>query len=889
MSLFKKNDDILDRAVDEVTGETVDPAVVEAAASRVWERLSQGAPVHRMETNPVNTEANPEIHSLRGCDDFQALIPAYLRGELPPARALLFEDHTRSCVPCRRALREAKEGHKTEVHRAVADRSRQSRIVWQSLAAALVVGLGIGLFFLIGEMMAGGSKMARVESVQGFLFQVDGASIHPVGAGDMLDEGQEIRTAKGSNAVVRMTDGSRIEMSERANVSLEASRKGNTIHLDGGRVMVEAAKQKDRRHLFVETNDALVSVVGTIFSVNDGIKGTRVSVVEGEVRVKQARRDDILHPGDQVATHASVAAVPIAKEIAWSRNAAKYDQLLAELTALGKDIDAQVERPGLRYSTKLLDLAPEDTRAWIALPNLSKSLNETQRILDQRVDTNPTVRQWWSETLGTAEKQAKFRAMIEEIGDLGKYLGEEVAVAVSADEGDNLVILAEVTNEASFRAVLEQEAAKHGGKDKIVIVTDPTSIPAGHSDVLYAWIGNGLFVASPNGSGIARVAAVANGGTNPFTASTFHARIAQEYQDGAGWVFAADLTGMMKEDAADTEAEALGIHDMQHFIVNRQEVDGRADTRAALTFNQQRRGIASWLAAPASMGALTFISPDANLAAAFIVRKPVDLLDDLLKSSPEMAAELEKLRQEEGFDVREDLAAPLGGEVAMAVDGPLLPTPSWKLIAEVYDPARLQHTFEEAVRRINAEVSKEGKGKLTLTQEQSGGHTFYTITGHMTGEAQAKLSVHYVFEEGYFVAAPSRALLERSLQQRESGVNLASHPKFRDLLGQDGQVNVSGFFYQNLAPVLDSASGLIPQGNSKDGAAFRNLILGQGPTLVYAYAEEDRILFASSSTSPLGLNLQTLAGFGGILGVMDEAHNAADTAVETETSNVSAR
>jgi hypothetical protein len=196
---------------------------------------------------------------------------------------------------------------------------------------------------------------------------------------------------------------------------------------------------------------------------------------------------------------------------------------------------------------------------------------------------------------------------------------------------------------------------------------------------------------------------------------------------------------------------------------------------------------------------------------------------------------------------------------------------------------------------VNAEVTKEGKGKLTLTQTQSGGHTFYTITGQITGDAgeQAKLSVHYVFEEGYLVAAPSQALLERSLQQRESGVSLASHPKFRDLLGQDGQVNVSAFFYQNLGPVLDSASGLIPEGKGpggQDGAALKNLILGQGPTLVYAYAEEDRILFASSSNSPLGLNLQTLAGFGGILGVMDEAHSeAVEEAVESETSGTSAR
>jgi hypothetical protein len=143
----------------------------------------------------------------------------------------------------------------------------------------------------------------------------------------------------------------------------------------------------------------------------------------------------------------------------------------------------------------------------------------------------------------------------------------------------------------------------------------------------------------------------------------------------------------------------------------------------------------------------------------------------------------------------------------------------------------------------------------------------------------------YTFEDGYLVAAPTRALLERSLQQRESGVNLASHPKFRDLLGQDGQVNVSAFVYQNLQPVLESAGKLVPQeikGSGKENQ-LKNLILGQGPTLIYAYAEEDRILFASTNTSPLGLNLQTLAGMGGVLGMMDHAHGEAER-MQAETS-----
>ena len=191
----------------------------------------------------------------------------------------------------------------------------------------------------------------------------------PLAAGETIDEGEEVRTAKGSTAVVRMADGSRIEMGERASFALDAGYKGNTIELARGRIIVQAAKKRPR-HLFVATRDALVSVTGTIFSVNSGTKGARVSVIEGEVRVKQARNESVLHPGDQVTTHASVSR-PIREEIAWSRNAKQYDELLAELTALGKEIDAQVERPGLRYSTRLLDLAPAGTTVWIALPNLS--------------------------------------------------------------------------------------------------------------------------------------------------------------------------------------------------------------------------------------------------------------------------------------------------------------------------------------------------------------------------------------------------------------------------------------------------------------------------------------------------------------------------------------
>lgn len=156
-----------------------------------------------------------------------------------------------------------------------------------------------------------------------------------------------------------------------------------TINLERGQVIVQAAKQRDRK-LFVQTDDSLVSVTGTIFSVNSGAKGSRVSVVEGEVHVDHAGRNDVLHAGGQVTTHDSIEHTRIKDEIAWSRDAGRYNQML---DAIRNQIDQQLAMPGNRYSTRLLDLAPENTVVYVAIPNISETLaraNETCRRICRR-------------------------------------------------------------------------------------------------------------------------------------------------------------------------------------------------------------------------------------------------------------------------------------------------------------------------------------------------------------------------------------------------------------------------------------------------------------------------------------------------------------------------
>ena len=92
------NEPALEQAMAEIRDDAVDPAVVEAAAARVWARLAQAA------------QAGPVEH-IRSCGDFQALIPEYRAGRLTDARAMLIKDHLHECVACRRVY----EGRVTEI------------------------------------------------------------------------------------------------------------------------------------------------------------------------------------------------------------------------------------------------------------------------------------------------------------------------------------------------------------------------------------------------------------------------------------------------------------------------------------------------------------------------------------------------------------------------------------------------------------------------------------------------------------------------------------------------------------------------------------------------------------------------------------------------------
>ena len=853
----------LEQAIAGLRADQPESEVLRAAGARVWQPLGQ----------EVAASATA-VASIRGCDDIRTLLPQYRRGQLSPARALLVEDHLHECVDCRR---EAETGQRASTSplpwKQELPKATQGHLRWVMAAAAVLI-VGVSVYFAQDRYLASPAGMrARVESLSGGLYRVGfSGNEQALKPGDELQEGERVRTAGDSQATLRLGDGSVVEMNERAEFAVSMHRKDTTIALDRGKIIVQAAKRSSG-HLYVAAPDCRVSVTGTVFAVNSGIKGSRVSVIEGEVRVAEAGVTSVLHSGDQRSTNASVGSVPVKQEIAWSQNLDKHLALLAEFAHLENKLET-VKMPELRYQSNLLPLLPSSTILYASIPNLGDAVDQANKLFQQELQESQVLRDWWQQA--QSKKGApKYDEVIEYVHDLSQYLGNEIVFSVSHDGHSGPPLVIAQVQRPGLRQFIEQELAKHVDPKKpgTVRVFDETEIASatapGNGRGLFLLVRPDFVAAAVEIAPLQQLNAVLNQGQGGgFAATPFGQRMAASYQQGAGLLFGANLQAMASGHAAAHHAgerhvgeghksdfQSTGLADVQYLIAERKDIAGQVTNRAELTFTGPRHALASWLAAPAPIGGLDFVSKDAAAAAAFVSKSPAQMLDDVFNTAtsanPEAKAHIAKGEADLKINFHQDLADTLGGEITFALDGPLLPTPAWKVVVEVYNPGRLQTTIQQLVADANDHI-KNQDAKATLEQASVNGLTYYTL--HFT-DGTKSAEVVYTFTDGYMVLGPSRALVMNAVAVKQSGNSLARSSSFRSLLPQDQHADVSALVYQNLAPVVGP---IMQQLSPSQLQSLQQLAAETKPSVVCAYGEPNSIRVASASRF-FGLDLNTFA------------------------------
>ena len=202
---------------------------------------------------------------------------------------------------------------------------------------------------------------------------------------------------------------------------------------------------------------------------------------------------------------------------------------------------------------------------------------------------------------------------------------------------------------------------------------------------LYVWIQNNLFAGSPKLQQLQSLEAViAGGGQSSFTATRSAIASRRFIQDGAGLLVAANLEKVVEQtraermkdkDAAKNEsALAVGHSECEVLRVQPERLEWKDEYRS-VTLVQRHATRHSRVASFAWTNgiALEYISPEANVVAGFVVKDPhrwLTIFSACWKQCRPVRKTIDQQASARGLNIRNDIAMPLGGEFAFAIDGP---------------------------------------------------------------------------------------------------------------------------------------------------------------------------------------------------------------------------
>lgn len=826
---------ILEQATDAVRADVPTADALTASMQRAAHRLGMAGTTDAMQT-------------IQNCEGVRSLLDGYRAGTLPEPRRLLVESHLHECGACLRLLREGEKGATLDwsAPRVARPAPRHPRAWGWGVAFATAV-LVTGFFFYRAYWQVPPGVRAEVQSVDGAAYLISDSGDRPVLAGAVLHEGDLLRTAGDARAVVRLADGSVVQMNQRSTLSVGARGKDMTVALNRGAVIVEAA-HRTTGHLYVRTPDCRVAVTGTIFSVDAGLKGSRVGVLQGSVQVAHAGTNAVLRPGEQLATDDNLAPEPLQAQFTWSPDRQKYIGILAQLALVQHRI-AQIPFPEPRSSSDLLARMPANTELYVSIPNLGEFLNEANTIFQDQLNQSPELQAWWAH--GQTQNQAELNEFVGKVHDISQYLGDEIVIAgVQNGNRSTVAMIADVQRSGLKEELQNQFATAEGG----LTVLDPASLataPATAKRGGYALVREHEVIFAETLDALRLFNAQLDAGESGFAGSAFGSQIAAAYSRGAGILLAADLHAMLQSGMAhgpqgadkQKKLESTGLAGVEYLIAEHRERNGMPANHLNLEFAGTRQRMASWLGSPAPMGSLDFVSPNAAMAVATLTKDPASIADDLMamasqaKGTPVDWSEADAKLQ---VSVRNDLAANLGGDFLLALDGPALPTPAWKMVIEVNNPAALESALERMTTALDAQTSGTKAHPMRIEPDTAGGRQYYTVRDETTGTPVAQ----YTFADGFMIVAPERAQLMDALRAHASGNSLARSTAFRALLPKDENENYSAVAYQNLSPVL---TPLLSQFSGEAADALRKLAADSRPTVICAWGQDNRIEAASDS------------------------------------------
>jgi hypothetical protein len=796
------SEDRLERALQEMKDEAVDAGTLEAARGRVWEAVNAGSAT---------------------CAEFRQDFRAYLANELGDSRRTLVQDHLSRCPGCRTRIAEMK-GERTIIAMPVRSSSRWMK--WGGLAAAATLLLSVAYLGrgTIDTMMAPGGPRATVVSANGGLYRLSAGA---VGAGAAIGERESVRTGPGAHAVLRLADGSTVDVNERTELFVTAAWSGQAVHLQRGDIIVKAAKQR-RGWLQVLTRDSIAAVKGTVFAVSAGMGGSVVSVVEGSVAVKQPGTEKLLSPGQQAASSPALAT-SVADAVSWSPDAEQYLELLGSFVKIERALAAV---PGqMRTSATLLPHLPAGAVVYGTVPNPGITIDRALALAEEQSAQNATFEAWWNSETGQ-----RLRQIVSQLQSVSPLLGDEI------------VFCASVAAEMSDPVPMVMARVQPGKRAELASTLETLFAAAGEPSAPYS-VSDDVLVVSSSPSQLSW----ALGHLGQGAGSAFAAVLAQRYQRGVGWLIGMDAPPLVKAASGDDAPpiELAGMIGMKYLFLEQRAPAGAEENEVTFAFEGPRTGMGSWLADAGSGGAAEYLPADALAAGYVSTREPLQLFEEfaaqITKSEPDFERGLTTLEEKLGAGFIQNLTAAWGTESALALTGFSASGPTWVMASLANNPPVIDSSLKQLIDMFNAELGPDEQAKrIVFEQESANGRTWSTIK-----PGGLPLTVTWTYDRGYMVAASDRGGAERAIATANGGTPLVWSPDFLGQLPSSAGLHPAAFGWLNVKGAGAILSPLI------QSPALRELVAGRDPILVVFDGTPEQI-HASSRTRVSGLILDAM-------------------------------
>jgi hypothetical protein len=530
-------------------------------------------------------------------------------------------------------------------------------------------------------------------------------------------------------------------------------------------------------------------------------------------------------------------------DMSWLQDLLKNKELMADLSKFTERLKASVQYPPVRHESKILPRLPESSLFYVAFPNYGDAAHQALQAFQQELKESAAMRNFLQKNKLEATEM-KIENGIQQFYALSQYLGDEVVITGTMEGQEPAFVLIAEVKKPGIKELLEKfNAEMFPDKVDRMSILEPQDLAGSDTSVgkgPIALVRPDLLVIGFGLPSMREFNAQIDQQGRKLPSSPMGQRVAQAYQGGTNSIFGVDLHKVIElipqTKPQDREMlEKTGFADAKYLVTENKMDAGRSANQMELAFNGPRHGVASWLAAPAPMGGLDFVSGNAAMAFNMILKNPAQIFDDIVDMAPPGAfANLSQMEAGLNVNLKQDLLSKLTGEIAFEMQMPVVPSGqpaagmtavnpgAFKVILHVVDPTGLQQTL---ARLLTMAPMQSGK-------REEDGITFHTLTLPTT--AGKTTEINYFFLDNYLVIASDAATATEAVRQHRKGESLANSAKLRESLTPGQPANASLIMYQNAGQMFGPMLAQMP-------AEIRELMpkgqINTKPNVYYIYGE----------------------------------------------------